>query len=235
MRVARVVQKWYECVSVFVALAVTHPVVYMGHSVTWDPRVRALLFDQVDLLRLWQAWPVFLGWVSLCVVANSIMLLVICARMLDWRTRAMNSTGATSLTSSSTNCSNSSSAMWAEHFVCPFRRQQQRHEVRLVALRIGLYALVPVVTEIWAIAYALARGHAMWLKEMASVMACTQGVVCLLLLAVNPACDGFWLMLREHRSGLKEAKREEQCLNFCHLDASTIHLSPYHSRSNSIS
>ncbi|KAJ1760348.1 hypothetical protein LPJ54_006105 [Coemansia sp. RSA 1824] len=112
--------------------------------------------------------------------------------------------------------------------ICQIRKARRR--VQFVALRLSCYALVPIFTHVWTLACAMST--ASWLLNWAPIMASTQGIIFLLLLVINPACDELWLTFHTRMSKQECTKHETLRLDFAQLDASTIHLSPYQSRSS---
>ncbi|KAJ2845328.1 hypothetical protein IWW36_004825, partial [Coemansia brasiliensis] len=107
---------------------------------------------------------------------------------------------------------------------------KQANEIRWSTVRLLGYVQLPLVTLVWEIASAI--NHVSWLYGLQTVMASTQGILCLVLLLVHPAFDPVW---HQNINRIKKPQAPEQlCLSFVEYDKSTIHLSPYHSRTNSM-
>ncbi|KAJ2204299.1 hypothetical protein IW145_003525 [Coemansia sp. RSA 521] len=216
-KLAHRVQKWYDVGALSVALIATHPVLYVGRLVEWDKELHTMRVDGMLWVRKWHMWVVFLVWISVCILANVCLVSVVACKMLKYD-------GLVS----------KQAAVYSNPLdghldaICQIRKARRR--VQFVALRLSCYALVPIFTHVWTLACAMST--ASWLLNWAPIMASTQGIIFLFLLAINPACDELWLTFHTRMSKQECTKHETLRLDFAQLDASTIHLSPYQSRSS---
>ncbi|KAJ2839513.1 hypothetical protein FBU31_000681 [Coemansia sp. 'formosensis'] len=231
--IARRLQQWYEALAVFLALLISHPILYM-YKVEWDPRLEMLVFDGTLPLYSKMQWPVYLVWVLLAMVfclAASIGIVYILrfSPPINGKHNSSISSGPR------TPSASERSATWEELTLSPVRGQNN-DGMRSIALRIACYGAIPLVAQLWSVICSLSSHSAIWVYGMAYVMPNTSGLLCLALLISNPAWDEDRQRLRNWiRYRGKKRRREELRLDFTKLDASTIHLSPYQSRQCSVS
>ncbi|KAJ2393918.1 hypothetical protein GGI23_004891 [Coemansia sp. RSA 2559] len=255
LHVARRIQAWYDAAAVVCSLLIAHPVLYIYQSARWDHSMHAVLFDDQVLLNKPTVWAVYLAWVALGIVAClGASAFVIHGAFFAHTKGFLRSPNSPSLTSSTTNmCSNSSNAVdahrtskllesathpWEELPVAPLHNDQQKAIMQPVTLRVACYALLPLLTQIWPVAYAMAPKGTWWLYRLAFVAPSMQGIFCLMLLAANPACEELWQTIYDR--AFTRQRCDQGVLNanlnleFANLNASTIHLSPYQSRQASL-
>ncbi|KAJ2559123.1 hypothetical protein EV175_000481, partial [Coemansia sp. RSA 1933] len=236
---------WYDVLAVGCSLLIAHPVLYLG-TAQWDSVAQVVLFDGRVLLDMPVAWAVYLAWTAVgSIVCLGILVLVVYGSFRTNRPRLNCAATGGSLSSSTTqmHTSHTGDVKIAE---CPthpwdeFPVNNQKTKAQPAALRVACYLALPLVTQIWPIAYALAPKGTWWLYRVACVVPSIQGIAFLALLAVNPACDELWQaachcaigrkLNRRHQAGLSTTMN----LEFANMNASTIHLSPYQSRQPSI-
>ncbi|KAJ1799456.1 hypothetical protein LPJ59_001821 [Coemansia sp. RSA 2399] len=258
LHAARRIQAWYDAAAVVCSLLIAHPVLYIYQSARWDADMHTVLFDDQVFLNKPTVWAVYLAWVALGIVACLGASAFVIHGAFFARTKGfLRSPNSPSLASSTTNMCNSSSSNntvdahrtskllesathpWEELRVAPPHSDQQKAIMQPVTLRVACYSLLPLLTQIWPIAYAMAPRDTWWLYRMAFVAPSMQGIFCLMLLAANPACEELWQTIYDwvftRRHCDQEALNANLNLEFANLNASTIHLSPYQSRQASLS
>ncbi|KAJ1918168.1 hypothetical protein LPJ71_001710 [Coemansia sp. S17] len=229
--IARRLQQWYEVICIFLALLISHPILYM-YKVEWDGQM--LLFDGILPLYRKSQWPVYLAWIMLgivfclCASIGVVYILKVSPPVIGKHNSAISSGPRTPSASER-------SATWEELTLSPIRGQNN-DGMQSIALRIACYGSIPLITQLWSVICNLSPS-ATWIYGMAYTMPSTTGILCLLLLVSNPAWDEDRHRLRDmiRYWGKDRRGRDELRLDFAKLDASTIHLSPYQSRQCSVS
>ncbi|KAJ2722548.1 hypothetical protein GGI07_003255 [Coemansia sp. Benny D115] len=225
----------YEVASLFLSLVLSHAVLYLFDSFTWDVDMHTYLFDGKLPLRKSVMWGVYLSWCLVC--------LVYCVGVFGYVNLKINRVGNMNASSGSLHIPIAPEGVngisnW-ETLTARYsnKSQFQQEEMRSTAFRISLYCILPLVAEIWPVLCALVPHDSVWLYGMANVMPSSYGIACLALLLASPALDEPRMQIIKgvrRRLGLK-SNASELRLDFAKLDASTIHLSPYQSREASIS
>ncbi|KAJ1664458.1 hypothetical protein IW140_003887 [Coemansia sp. RSA 1813] len=254
LHIARRIQTWYDAMAVFASLVIAHPILYIYHTVESDAQV--VFFDNQPLLSKPAVWAVYLAWAALGIVSTlGASAFVLYAAFFSRNTQSLRSSSSLVASSTASNmyCGSSSSNNtidvnrtskilesahhpWEELPVAA-NNDQQKVIMQPVTVRVACYSLLPLVTQIWPVAYGLAPDSTWWLYRLAYVIPSLQGIICLVLLVANPACGELWQTIYEKIFIRKRHNQELSAnlnLEFANLNASTIHLSPYQSRQASL-
>ncbi|KAJ1814714.1 hypothetical protein LPJ56_002935 [Coemansia sp. RSA 2599] len=209
---------------------------YVFREVGWDVENKSWLLDGKLPLYGGKSWGIYLAWISLCIVAS--LSILIHVYFIGSR-RAVGDKHLSANTLSQSVSSIGSSGVWDGVAGNRGSVDQGTAGLRRMALRNAGFAFVPLVTGLSSVVCAMAPHRVGWLYGLALVMAATQGVLCLAMLAVNVEMDRLLRVLVGGRPGKTAEPKPSEVelhLDFARLDnTSTIHLSPYQSRGSSIS
>ncbi|KAJ2757414.1 hypothetical protein GGI19_000015 [Coemansia pectinata] len=180
--IARRLQQWYEVICVFLALLISHPILYMYKKVEWDGQLQMLVFDGVLPLYRKSQWPVYLAWVLLgivfCLCASiGVVFILKVSPPVSGKHNSSISSGPR------TPSASERSATWEELTLSPLRGQNN-DGMKSIALRIACYGSIPLITQLWSVVCNLSPS-ATWIYGMAYSMPSTTGLLCLLLLTGN--------------------------------------------------
>ncbi|KAJ1963764.1 hypothetical protein GGI12_001849 [Dipsacomyces acuminosporus] len=217
--IARPIQPWYEYISLFLGFFISHPFLYMYERVQWIYKsqifhiaTRMYIYRRNTWLTRW-FW-IFGGSIFLLVVAVGI-----CWKMI------LSFTSTTSLTNLPEGDSK-----WDDQTLSSINSQRIK-EIRSVTLRITLYPLVPIFTQVWVITASNLSKCPYWLFVLANLIPATQGMLNFLVFLLNPAWDNTRRNLLK-RSQYKDVEKPTQTRNYQEYnrsDTSTSRLTPQRS------
>ncbi|KAJ1963299.1 hypothetical protein GGI12_002133 [Dipsacomyces acuminosporus] len=237
--VARRIEKYYEYVCTFMALVLTHPILYLYERVEWVPTAQIFHIKTYRKIYNRNVWLTKWMWIVTSIVFLLIVTLLIWNKMIRSFTK----------TAKLSNFPEGKSR-WDDEMTLSSVNAQRKREIRSVTLRIVCYPLVPIFTQSWVFAANMITNLPMWLYVVGSLLPALQGVLNFLIFLMNPAWDGYRSKLFKRilppsasssstsATGFKEIEESKAnqfasdggSLDYSKRNASTVHLSPYQSR-----
>ncbi|KAJ2107945.1 hypothetical protein GGI01_000634 [Coemansia sp. RSA 376] len=175
--ISRRIQPWYEYVSLFLGFVLTHPILYIYKMLQWSSRAQIFhIYDDPTYYKI-TSWVTKWAWLfAACVFMFAVLVITIhemCKSSKDLKNQMTYPAHVYS--------SGDASYMSLGHM--------SKQKIRLVTLRLMLYPVVPIMTQIWVLSANMTPNCPMWLYVMANLVPATQGMINFLVFAFNPAWD----------------------------------------------
>ncbi|KAJ2753250.1 hypothetical protein GGI19_003271 [Coemansia pectinata] len=175
--IARRIQPWYEYVSLFLGFILTHPILYIYKMLQWSSRAQIFhIYDDPTYYKI-TSWLTKWAWLFAACVFMFIVLVLTITKMCksSKNLKEQMTYPAHIYDSGDTNY------MSLGHMT--------KQNIRLVTIRLMLYPVVPILTQIWVLSANMSAKCPMWLYVMANLVPATQGMINFLVFAFNPAWD----------------------------------------------
>lgn len=167
------IQFWYEPVSFFLALLITHPYLYMFHSVVWIESAQLFyLQDTVSVSRR-NVWLIQWMWIFMGIVFLFFIAVFTYLKMSQvWTATPENSqpNGGGGPTKQAIS-------------------EERKKYVRSVTFRVTCYPVIPILTQTMLVVGNLMEAPPYWIFVLGYLLPSCQGTLNFLVYLMNPALD----------------------------------------------
>ncbi|KAJ2451810.1 hypothetical protein EV183_003338 [Coemansia sp. RSA 2336] len=176
-RICDIIEPWYEVGSFFIGYLITHPYMYVFKHVKWIPTAQVFyLEDEIQVSRR-NLWVIHWMWIFVGIVFLFLAALLTFLQMHRiWSDRN----------------SVQRSPELVETKDGPKRKtytKAERKRIFSVTLRVLMYPMIPVITQIMVVICNFLARPPFWLYVMANIMPTFQGILNFIAFALNPAFD----------------------------------------------
>ncbi|PIA13978.1 hypothetical protein COEREDRAFT_94186 [Coemansia reversa NRRL 1564] len=188
------IHPWYEVASILLGFLITHPFLYLYEHVEWAPDAQVFhIYDDPSYYRL-SSWLTMWAWLfAACFFLMVVGILTFLKMLCVFK-------GYLTLQSSPDGdvCDNGLNK--DARMNCPHNIRQREQNLFSVTMRILIYSLVPIATQLWVLVANMLINCPMWLYVMANIIPATQGMINLIIFFSLPAWDNYRRTLAAHCS-----------------------------------